>query len=59
MAVGTVPGEVRVMTVEPVYVPHPEGFTARANEVISDNRWLIPLLVVGALAAAVAVRKRS
>ena len=55
----SVPGEVKVMTDEPVYVPHPDGLTARANEVIADNRWLIPLLVVGALAAAVAVRRRS
>jgi len=47
------------MTVEPVYVPHPEGLKARANDVIADNRWLIPLLVVGALAAVVAVRRRS
>lgn len=54
-----VPGEVIVMTNEPVYVPHPDGLTARANEVIADNRWLIPLLVVGTLAAVVAVRRRS
>jgi hypothetical protein len=47
------------MTDEPVYVPDPEGMAARANEVIADNRWLIPATVVGVVALVVAVRRRS
>jgi hypothetical protein len=55
----SVPGEVLVMTDEPVYLPHPDGVAARATEMIQDNRWLIPLVVVGAVAAVVVVRRRS
>ena len=47
------------MTDEPVYVPHPDGMAARTNEVIADNRWLIPVVVVGMVALVVAVRRRS
>ena len=53
-----IPGEVQVVTDDPVAVPDPEGFTAQALDFLSDHRWIVPAAIVVSLGVVVAIRRR-
>ena len=53
-----IPGEIQVVTGDPVAVPDPDGFTAQALDFLSDHRWIVPAAIVVSLGVVVALRRR-
>ena len=53
------PGDVTVVTTEPVMLPHPDSALSRIRDGLADHRWIVPAAIVITLGAVVAVRRRS
>lgn len=52
-----IPGDVALVTDEPVALPHPEGFTSRTLDLIAEHRWVVPTAIIAVLGISVAVRR--